>query len=93
MRVELNSSSLQRNNNYRLHGKSPYSVIVLHGGPGAWGEMESVASYIAQFRGCIETFQTQPTLKGQLAELFEIINKTAQTPVVLVGFSWGAWLA
>ncbi len=79
--------------NYRLHGTPPYSLVVLHGGPGAWGEMAPVASQLAETWGVIETFQTKPTLEGQLAEIREIIKKFVSGPDTLIGFSWGAWLA
>ncbi|RLI66396.1 MAG: alpha/beta hydrolase [Promethearchaeia archaeon] len=81
--------------NYRIHGKSPFKVVFLHGGPGAWGEMAPVADFISRNYeiGCVEAFQTKSTLLEQLKEIGEIISHIAEPPVLLIGFSWGAWLA
>ncbi len=78
--------------NYRLHGEKPYSVIFLHGGPGAWGEMWDLAVQFESQIGSIEAFQTKATLTEQLEELDRIIITVADLPVILVGYSWGAWL-
>ncbi|MHA1611303.1 MAG: alpha/beta fold hydrolase [Promethearchaeota archaeon] len=81
--------------NYRLHGTPPYTLVVLHGGPGAWGEMAPVAQKLSDTWGVIEAFQTKPTLEGQLAEIRELVEKLTidSGSVILIGFSWGAWLA
>lgn len=78
---------------YRIHGKPPYRVVLLHGGPGAWGEMAPLGQILQTKVGCLELFQTAPTLQGQLDEITDHITKYAQTPIILIGFSWGAWLA
>ncbi|MHA1672347.1 MAG: alpha/beta fold hydrolase [Promethearchaeota archaeon] len=79
--------------NYRLHSTPPFTLVVLHGGPGAWGEMAPVAQRLSDTWGIIEAFQTRPNLEGQLAEIRELIEKFATGSVTLIGFSWGAWLA
>ena len=78
--------------NYRCYGVSPYLLILIHGGPGAWGEMEPIANYFRSHIGIIEIFQTQPTLEGQLLEIKEIVKHKMNPPVIVIGFSWGAWL-
>lgn len=79
--------------NFLLYGKAPYQVALLHGGPGAWGEMAPVANFLAGEFACIECFQTKSTLDGQIEEIAGVISKVGHPPVILVGFSWGAWLA
>jgi len=78
--------------NLRKHGKPPYSLAVIHGGPGAPGEMAPVARELASDWGVLEPLQTANTLEGQIKELRSVLEKYAFPPVTLVGYSWGAWL-
>jgi pimeloyl-ACP methyl ester carboxylesterase len=78
--------------NPRRYGKSPYNVVLLHGGPGAPGEMAPVARELAPAHGILEPMQTHATLEGQLGELRVILEREADLPVTLVGYSWGAIL-
>jgi pimeloyl-ACP methyl ester carboxylesterase len=41
----------------------------------------------------LEPLQTAGSLDGQVAELKDILEKEGGAPLVLAGFSWGAWLA
>lgn len=75
------------------HGKAPYRVVVVHGGPGAGGEMAPVATGLAGVCGVLEPIQTESTVAGQVAELARAVRTLGQPPVTLVGFSWGAWLS
>ncbi len=77
----------------RTHGEPPYTVAVLHGGPGAPGSVAALARELAADRGVLEPFQTRATIAGQVAELHDVLAAHAQTPVALVGWSWGAFLA
>jgi pimeloyl-ACP methyl ester carboxylesterase len=79
--------------NFRKYGKTPFSVAVIHGGPGAGGEMAPVARELASGCGVLEPIQTATSLKGQLEELKTVLEKNADLPVILIGFSWGAWLS
>ncbi len=79
--------------NPRTYGNPPFNVALVHGGPGAVGEMAPVARTLAPDYGILEPLQTQFTLDGQVDELRTILNKHADSPVILVGFSWGAWLS
>jgi len=79
--------------NPRKYGKSPLSIAVVHGGPGAAGEMEPVAREIAAICGVLEPIQTATSLEGQVEELKTILENEGGLPVTLVGFSWGAWLS
>ncbi len=66
---------------------------MIHGGPGAAGEMKPVALALAEACGVLEPLQTEPSLDGQVRELKEILHQHGTVPAVLIGFSWGAWLS
>ena len=77
----------------RRYGKAPFNVAVVHGGPGAGGEMKPVAHELASGWGVLEPIQTAASLEGQVEELRTVLENNADLPVTLVGFSWGAWLS
>ncbi|HJX13721.1 MAG TPA: alpha/beta hydrolase [Dehalococcoidales bacterium] len=79
--------------NLRTYGNPPYRVAVVHGGPGAPGEMAPVARELASLAGVLEPLQAAATLDGQVAELRKVLEENADTPLVLIGWSWGAWLS
>lgn len=79
--------------NPRAYGTSPFSVAVIHGGPGACGEMAPVARALALGCGVLEPLQTATTLQGQVEELRTALAEHGDLPVTLIGFSWGAWLS
>jgi pimeloyl-ACP methyl ester carboxylesterase len=78
--------------NLRVYGKKPYNVAVIHGGPGAPGEMAPVARELAYVTGVLEPLQTKSTLEGQVQELHDVLKKNGDLPIVLIGWSWGAML-
>jgi pimeloyl-ACP methyl ester carboxylesterase len=77
----------------RKYGNPPYQACLLHGGPGAAGEMKPVAMAMANDFGVLELIQTKKSLNNQIQELYQQVVSAAQLPVILVGYSWGAWLA
>jgi len=79
-------------NNLRKYGKKPFNVIVIHGGPGAAGEMAPVARELSRKFGVLEPLQTKDSVGGQIKELKTLIETYASTPTTLIGWSWGAWL-
>lgn len=79
--------------NLRAYGKAPFHVAVIHGGPGAAGEMAPVARELASGWGVLEPLQTARSVKGQIEELRTVMKKNGDIPVFLIGFSWGAWLS
>ncbi|MFC1900072.1 alpha/beta fold hydrolase [Chloroflexota bacterium] len=79
--------------NLRKYGKSPYTVAVIHGGPGAPGEMAAVARELSLLTGILEPLQTKSTLEEQVEELKEVLEESSNIPIILIGHSWGAWLA
>lgn len=79
--------------NPRKHGGPPYGVCVVHGGPGAAGDMASVAKALSSGAGVIEPIQTAGSVDGQIAELRAFLEVHGALPVTLIGHSWGAWLS
>lgn len=60
--------------NLRIHGKAPFSVAVIHGGPGAPGHMAPVARELANEWGVLEPLQTAASLEGQVQELRDVLE-------------------
>ena len=79
--------------NPRMYGKAPFNVAVIHGGPGAGGEMAPVARKLASGWGVLEPLQTATSVEGQVEELRAVLENRGDLPVTLIGFSWGAWLS
>lgn len=76
----------------RIYGNPPFQIAVLHGGPGAPGEMAPVARELASVGGVLEPLQTAMSVEGQVEELRAVLKRHVDMPVTLVGWSWGAWL-
>jgi pimeloyl-ACP methyl ester carboxylesterase len=85
-------ANIERMENLRTYGNPPFSVAVLHGGPGAPGEMVPVARKMSATRGVLEPLQTSASVEGQIQELHDVLTRNATLPLTLVGWSWGAWL-
>lgn len=49
----------------RRHGKGPYNIVALHGGPGAAGSAFGLARLIAKEFGVLEPMQSKYTI-GEL---------------------------
>jgi pimeloyl-ACP methyl ester carboxylesterase len=79
-------------NNLRTYGNAPFDVAVLHGGPGTAGGMAPLARELALRHGVLEPLQTAASISGQVEELEDLLEESADLPVTLVGHSWGAWL-
>jgi Predicted hydrolases or acyltransferases (alpha/beta hydrolase superfamily) len=80
-------------NTVRRYGDGPYRIAILHGGPGAAGEAKPVAEALSADFGVLELLQTEKSVSGQIEELYQQLSSNAELPAVLVGHSWGAWLA
>lgn len=80
-------------NNCSIYGNKPYSIAVIHGGPGAAGEMALVANELAAHWGVLAPLQTADLIDGQLQELKSLLEDYGKLPIQLIGFSWGAWLS
>jgi len=80
--------------NSRKFGKAPYKIILIHGGPGAPGGLLPLAqSLAANGLNVLEPFQNADSIPGQIEELKTLVDEDCTIPVVLIGHSWGAWLA
>ena len=79
--------------NIRKYGNPPFNITVIHGGPGACGEMAPVAKELSSICGVLEPLQTAITIDGQVIELNNILKKNGNIPVILIGYSWGAILS
>lgn len=55
--------------------------------------MAPVARELASEHGVLEPIQTATSLAGQVEELMTILDAQADSPSILIGFSWGAWLS
>lgn len=78
----------------RRHGDPPFVAAVLHGGPGASGDMAAVAAELAA-RG-LSTLEPLPhglTIGEQIEEIAGAIVAAGSYPLALIGHSWGAWAA
>ena len=80
------------NGNVRKQGKEPFGIVLVHGGPGGAGELKPVVMELGKSFGVIEPFQTKLTIEDQVEELREQIDRNGNKPVILIGWSWGAWL-
>lgn len=76
--------------NLRKYGNPPFNIAVLHGGPGARGEMAPVAKELSTLYGILEPLQTTTSLDGEIKELLLILKKDGDIPMTLIGHSWGA---
>ena len=79
--------------NLRIYGNKPFNVTVIHGGPGAPGEMAPIARELCSAKGVLEPLQTAISLKGQVQELHTVLKENGDLPVTLIGWSWGAMLS
>jgi pimeloyl-ACP methyl ester carboxylesterase len=79
--------------NLRTYGNAPFNLAVIHGGPGAPGEMAPVARELSLNGGVLEPLQTANSVDGQVLELNNVLEKHGNLPLILIGFSWGAWLS
>jgi len=77
----------------REYGDKPFKAAVIHGGPGAPGEVAPVARELSQICGVLEPLQSADSIDGQIEELKGILLEKTDSPIILVGYSWGAWLS
>ena len=76
----------------RQYGDGTIRAVVVHGGPGASGSVACVARELSKTCGVIEPIQSKHSVTGQIDELYEQIHTYTQSPIILIGHSWGAWL-
>ncbi|MBC5622944.1 alpha/beta fold hydrolase [Butyricimonas hominis] len=76
----------------RRYGSAPYSVVLVHGGPGAKGSLKPMAEELSLQNGVLEPFQTRYSIEELIQELHEQVCRETDGAVTFVGHSWGAWL-
>lgn len=81
-----------KNKTIRKYGLEPFQAVLLHGGPGAIGELNCVAKELSKNFGVLELLQTQKSVIGQINEVFNQLISISREPKIIVGYSWGAWL-
>jgi hypothetical protein len=74
-------------NNLRTYGVTPFKIALVHGGPGAPGEMAPVARELSSEMGILEPLQTADSIDGQVEELKNVLETHGNPPLILVGFS------
>jgi pimeloyl-ACP methyl ester carboxylesterase len=79
--------------NLRTHGSEPYDLVLLHGGPGAPGSLETIARRLSISFGILEPSLLSLSVEGQLEDLHSIVKKHSTKPLFFIGHSWGAWLS
>lgn len=83
----------------RSYGAEGPYVVLLHGGPGAPGQMAPVASFLSKRFRVLEPLQRLSgdvplTVACHVRDLHDVLQgPLTEGPVRLVGFSWGAMLA
>jgi pimeloyl-ACP methyl ester carboxylesterase len=77
----------------RKYGRAPFVAAVVHGGPGAPGELAPVAEELSASCGVLEPIQSASTLAGQIRELGAALEENGDPPITLIGHSWGAMLS
>ncbi len=77
----------------RKYGTEPFQVIILHGGPGAPGSVGPLAKVVSKDLNVLEPFQSADSVEGQIRELDRYVEQNAKPPIMMIGHSWGAWLA
>lgn len=78
---------------HRTWGKPPNTIVVVHGGPGAPGSIAPIARELSRDCGVLEPFQTEKTLNGQVQELEQLLERHANLPCIIIGWSHGASLS
>ncbi len=74
--------------NYRLYGQP--KKIILHGGPGAIGSVSALAKTLGD---SVELLNEGQSIEAQLNEIKTTVEHFNMGAPILIGHSWGAWLA
>lgn len=76
----------------RLHGKPPYQIALVHQ-PGISGVLGSFARSLSERYGVIELIQTKDSLEELLIEMVNDLSHFQEQQIVLIGHSYGGWIA
>ena len=69
----------------RRYGSAPYSVVLVHGGPGAKGSLKPMAEELSLQNGVLEPFQTRYSIEELIQELHEQVCCETDGAVTFVG--------
>jgi pimeloyl-ACP methyl ester carboxylesterase len=78
---------------YRLYREAPFRSVLVHGGPGALGELAPVAKTLSENTGTIEAQIAADSVEGQINEVSACLDRAEDGKTLLFGHSWGAWLS
>ncbi len=78
---------------FRLYGQAPYRAIVLHGGPGAPGCAAGLCRGLAEYTGVVEHLQSAHRAEELCEEIAGLTDEFCGGRAVVIGHSYGAWLA
>ncbi|MCE2950703.1 MAG: hypothetical protein ACK5TR_07225 [Alphaproteobacteria bacterium] len=62
----------------RCHGSAPYGLALVHGGPGAAGDLAPLAHALAKDQGVLEPLQRAISFEGQVEELAVVLTSIPQ---------------
>lgn len=77
----------------RQYGTSPYSTVILHGGPGAPGCAAGLCRALEPYCSVLEHLQKARTVDGLMEEILALLDRYNLEKPILTGHSYGAWLA
>lgn len=77
----------------RRYGNLPWRAALVHGGPGAPGTLASIGHELGKNTGVLEPIQSRDSVEALILELDEQLGELGNDALVLIGHSWGAWLA
>ena len=78
---------------FRTYGQPPWTVAVLHGGPGARDIWRRSARELSAQWGVLEPLLSADSVDGQIGEVQAALRDACpRLPITLVGSSWGAVL-
>ncbi|MBU0497495.1 MAG: alpha/beta hydrolase, partial [Candidatus Thermoplasmatota archaeon] len=78
---------------FRKYGENLPEMALVHGGPGACGELSLLAQTLSEKVSVLEPLLTPPSLNQQLIELEYLIRTYCKHPTVILGHSAGALLS
>lgn len=90
---ETGETAMAQTETVKTYGSAPFRAAVIHGGPGAIGEMATVARELSSVCGMVEPLFTATSIDGQVRQLRDALETCQAAPAALIGHSWGAWLA
>lgn len=80
-------------NMLRQYGSPPWQAALVHGGPGAPGTLACLGRELGKSAGILEPIQSGDSVEALILELDEQLGGSGNEALVLIGHSWGAWLA